>query len=449
MTAPSGLKVVSLPLSRLVVDPANARRHPARNLATIKGSLRRFGQQKPIVIDANDVIRAGNGTYEAARELGWESIACVRTKLQGSEAMAYSVADNRSADLAEWDDPALAAILVALQADDIPLEDVGYDDAELEAILRASGANILGGSDDDDDDPPPPIDQAELLRAKWGTEPGQLWVIPSRTDLTLTHRIVCGDAGDPQTVARLMDGGTAQLLMTSPPYANQRTYRSPVGDWDTLMQRVFSVVPMSDDGQLIVNLAHHHEEGEWVDYWRDWVSWMGIHGWKRIGWYVWDQLKGIPGETYGRLRRCHEFLFHFGQTTRDPVLTVECSEPGREEVGSGLRNPEGIGQRAAGCTKVWINGTHRVHDSVFHVSRQNTADAIEHTHPAIYPIRLCREILPIWPGTVYDPFGGSGTTLVAAEREKMPCRMIELAPEYVAVILERLVRMDMSPKLTA
>jgi len=115
-------------------DPANARKHNDRNIEAIIASLWRFGQQKPIVIDSTGVVRAGNGTLEAAKRLDWESIDCVVTSLNGSDAKAYAIADNRTADLAEWDIKILSAELESLQFDGL-LEAAGFTDEELAAML--------------------------------------------------------------------------------------------------------------------------------------------------------------------------------------------------------------------------------------------------------------------------------------------------------------------------
>ena len=113
-------------------DPANVRTHDDRNIDAIAASLRRFGQQKPIVVDANGVVRAGNGTLEAAKRLGWESIEVVRSDLAGSEATAYAIADNRTAELAGWDETALAAQLGALKAEDAELlAGAGFAEGEI------------------------------------------------------------------------------------------------------------------------------------------------------------------------------------------------------------------------------------------------------------------------------------------------------------------------------
>lgn len=129
------MNVQTVPISTLSLDPANVRRHPERNMDAIMGSLKRFGQQKPIVVDAKGVVIAGNGTLAAAKQLGWKEIAVVRSDLIGSDATAFAIADNRAAELAEWDDDALAKTLAALQIEDEELaKATGFDDAEIAAL---------------------------------------------------------------------------------------------------------------------------------------------------------------------------------------------------------------------------------------------------------------------------------------------------------------------------
>jgi ParB-like chromosome segregation protein Spo0J len=135
MAEQAKLAVEWVKVDSIHIDPANVRRHPERNLDTIKASLARFGQQKPIVVDADGIVRAGNGTLEAARALNWGNVAIVRTPLKGSEATAYAIADNRSSELAEWDETGLAEQLRALQSEDFDLDAVGYTDGELQSLI--------------------------------------------------------------------------------------------------------------------------------------------------------------------------------------------------------------------------------------------------------------------------------------------------------------------------
>tara|TARA_R110002051_G_scaffold216371_2_gene280667 strand:+ start:14 stop:487 length:474 start_codon:yes stop_codon:yes gene_type:complete len=120
-------------------DPANVRKHDQRNLDAIKASLTRFGQQKPIVVNTNGIVIAGNGTLSAARDLGWKDISTVETELDGVDATAYAIADNRSAELAIWDEDALAQTLASLQNDESIDELVsGFNEQEIEDLIGGS-----------------------------------------------------------------------------------------------------------------------------------------------------------------------------------------------------------------------------------------------------------------------------------------------------------------------
>jgi ParB-like chromosome segregation protein Spo0J len=134
------VKIQKIEISKLTSDPANARKHGERNIQSIVESLNRFGQQKPIVVDKSNCVRAGNGTLEAARSLGWTHLDCVVTDLAGVDAVAYAIADNRTAELAEWDTEVLAAELESLQSDGL-LEAAGFTDEELEKLLKGNGTD--------------------------------------------------------------------------------------------------------------------------------------------------------------------------------------------------------------------------------------------------------------------------------------------------------------------
>ena len=125
-----------LPVAGLHLDPANARKHSSRNLEAVKASLARFGQQKPIVIDKDNIVRAGNGTLEAAKALGWEEISIVRSELIGPEMTAFAIADNRTAELAEWDMEALAKTLKALPRE-LASEGTGFSASEAVEMFDA------------------------------------------------------------------------------------------------------------------------------------------------------------------------------------------------------------------------------------------------------------------------------------------------------------------------
>jgi ParB-like chromosome segregation protein Spo0J len=131
------MTIESVAIDSLSPDPANARKHGKRNLETIVASLRRFGQQKPIVVDSSGVVRAGNGQFAAAKALGWSHIRVVRSDLPATELTAYAIADNRTAEPAEWDALTLTRVL-----SDGELGDVGFTDAELEKFVDNAPEDI-------------------------------------------------------------------------------------------------------------------------------------------------------------------------------------------------------------------------------------------------------------------------------------------------------------------
>jgi hypothetical protein len=148
------LRPLAVPIEDLVLDPANARLHDDRNLDAISNSLRRFGQRLPVVVQREGmIVRAGNGRVVAAKEkLGWSHIAAVIVDESEVEATAFAIADNRSAELASWDDEVLARTLQSLPDDALP--DVGFSSNEIEKILAELGDPTLPP-------PPPPPEEPE------------------------------------------------------------------------------------------------------------------------------------------------------------------------------------------------------------------------------------------------------------------------------------------------
>lgn len=135
------MKIEDVSLANLTNDPSNVRKHDEANLSAIKASLAKFGQQKPVVINSAGVVVAGNGTVMAARALSWKTIKAIKTDLTPSMAIAYAIADNRSAELATWDDEALRQQMAALQIEDEDLAAAtGFDYNALQKIADGDTA---------------------------------------------------------------------------------------------------------------------------------------------------------------------------------------------------------------------------------------------------------------------------------------------------------------------
>lgn len=199
---PQALAYERVNIDSLKFDPRNARKHDDRNIKAIMDSLSKFGQQKAIVVGDGGVVIAGNGTLEAAKRLGWDTIDVRRSGLKADEATAYAIADNRSAELAEWDDPVLGDILGELKESGWELDDLGFNDEDLKDILKQE--SVPGLTDEDE---VPEVDQNEF-----GVKRGDIWKLGN-------HRIMCGDSTLKENVEKLMNGKKPDMVFTDPPYA--------------------------------------------------------------------------------------------------------------------------------------------------------------------------------------------------------------------------------------
>lgn len=423
------MKITLLPITSITPYARNPRRNQGVPISKVKASLKEYGWQQPIVVDKDMTIVVGHTRYLAAMELGMKEVPVhIADNLSPTQIKAYRLADNKTATFSEWDMELLALEIEDLKGMDFDLDLTGFDAEELAEISMDSEPATEGDTE-------PQIDRAEELREQWGVETGQLWQLGD-------HRLLCGDSTKAEDVGRVMGGEKADLCFTSPPYGQQRDYRdgatAQVSDWDTLMQGVFGNLPMADSGQVLVNLGLIHRDNEWIPYWDGWIQWMRQQGWRRFGWYVWDQGDGFPGDWAGRLAPSHEFIFHFNKQSVKPVKTVDCRTAGQNRH---KKEGEGTVRQKDGSLSEWchsgqVTQDKRICDSVLRIYR-HMARGIEKEHPAIFPVELPAEFMAAWPGTVYEPFSGSGTTIIAAENLKRRCRAIEISPAYVAVALQR------------
>jgi len=282
------------------------------------------------------------------------------------------------------------------------------------------------------------------------------------------HRVMCGDSTDPAQVGLLMAGEVADLCFTSPPYGQQRDYTAAIGSWDTLMQGVFAALPMRHDGQVLVNLGMVHRDNEWQPYWSAWIDWMRSRGWRRFGWYVWDQGPGLMGNWNGRLAPAHEWIFHFNrESVQARKSKAKKPENIRVRTGGTLRMADGSIPEASSPRKglqkskipdsvvrvlrrfddlaialLEIPDEMIVHwpESVIRLMRHKGAIAKNLKHPAPFPVALPVEMLLAYSDAgdlLYEPFCGAGSTTIAAEIHGRRCFGMEIAPEYTDVIVER------------
>ena len=183
-------------------------------VAAVAESIRRFGFGAPILARrANSEIIAGHTRWKAAQKLGLDRVPVRFLDLDPVNAHLLALADNRLAEEASWDDEMLAAVLADLKAQQADLAATGFSDEEIAKLL-----SDLAGSQDSGDTPEPELSRADELRAKWGTELGQLWTVESRAAPGKAHRLLCGDSTKGDDVDRLMGSERADCLWGDPPY---------------------------------------------------------------------------------------------------------------------------------------------------------------------------------------------------------------------------------------
>jgi len=343
------LKIETVAISSLTPDPVNARKHDARNLQAIENSLLKFGQRKPICVTPDSIVVAGNGTLEAAKKLGWTEIVIARTPIGWSweQIRAFALADNRTAELAEWDDKVLADQLLELDANGWELEELGF--ANLEPPVAG-----------DDSDEPLSFDELPE-RAKLGDH----WIIGK-------HHIICGDSSDLNVINRF--GTTFDAVITDPPYginADKQTLGNGKkefhrGSWDSVKPDVTFVLDLAP--KVIIWGGNYFTDQLPVN--NHWLCWY-----KKIANVSFSEFE-LAWSNLGKQTRLLEH--HWSGETKQHVTM----------------KPSPV---MDWCVKFIDTGA-----------------------------------------KILDVFAGSGSTILAADRNNQTGYGVELDPKYVDVILSRL-----------
>ena len=426
------------PVSRLIEYVRNPRKND-HAVAAVAAAIHEFGFRVPIIARSDGTVVDGHLRLKAARQLGLETVpVLLADDMSETQVKAFRLSVNKLAELAGWDNELLSLELADLDAAGFDLNLTGFSDEEIEKLL----IDIEGD----------PVDDAPSEQAEVADEVPDAPVNPvSRTgDVWLlgAHRLICGDAGDPAVIAALMQTEKAALCFTSPPYGTQRDYTDSIVDWDALMRSVFAQLPMAATGQVLVNLGLIHREQEVMPYWDGWLSWMRQQGWRRFGWYVWDQGPGLPGDWSGRFAPAFEFVFHFNRKdseVRRPNKNVPCIYAGRDTHLRGDGTSAGGMRNKDGSKTSWnhvgtLTQDTKIADSVIRIMRHKGKIGQDIDHPAVFPVALPQFVMEAYSDTgdiVFEPFCGSGTTMLAAQRSGRQCRLVEIAPQYVDVAVIR------------
>lgn len=374
-------------ISDLDLDPNNARKHSQKNLDAIKASLTKFGQRKPIVINHKGVVLAGNGTVEAAKDLGWDHIdvAVVPADWDEATARAYALADNRTAELAEWDENVLAKQLLELLDEDFDIEAIGFEMPEPEIE-------------------PEPDDAPTIEEVEHRTKLGQLWKLGD-------HLLYCGDSTEEATFTRLMGDEKAHLIWTDPP-------------WNVNYGAVDEGNAMGYKSRTIMN--DHMNEGQWDEFVQQFCQTLKDYSEPGAPIYLVMSAQEWPVID----RNLREVGFHWSSTViwaKDRLVLSRKDYHTQYE-------PIWYGWNADAARLAVVED--RKQSDLWEIERPSRSEL----HPTMKPIELVQKSIvnSSKPGNiVLDSFGGSGSTLIACEQTNRKCRMVELDPQYCDVIIAR------------
>jgi DNA modification methylase len=402
-------KLVHLAPACLKPHPDNPRTHSKEQVKKIAASIRRFGFRNPVLIDENRNVVAGHGRLLAAAQLGLKTVpTLLLANMTEAERRAYIIADNRLAECAGWDDAKLASELSAILSLDceFDLALTGFDGGALEKLLEDALAGVTGN------------DQLPAV------EP-DLPVVSRRGDTWLlgNHRLVVGDALDPAVFEQLMKSELAQMVITDPPYnvpvdghvcglgkVKHAEFAMASGEMSSAEFESFLATALG-------NLAGFSREGSIHYVFMDWRHMEEILAAGRSAYtelknlVVWNKDNGGMGAFY---RSKHELVFVFKKGTAKHVNNFELGQHGRYR------------------TNVW--------DYAGISSVGGDRDEQLAMHPTVKPVAMIADAIRDCSkrgGIVLDAFGGSGTTLIAAEETGRKARLIEYEPRYADVTVRR------------
>ncbi len=416
-TAPSPTPILARADDRAIgrVTPyaRNARRHSDRQIDLIVRSIRTFGFVNPILVDRGGVIVGGHGRYEAALRLGLESVPVVEIDhLSPDEIRAYRIADNRIAELSDWDEDTLRLEITALVdlelagSIDFEVSLTGFATPEIDLILEPAAAK------------PKVTESVELPDpgAAAVTRAGDLWHLGP-------HRLICGDALSASVHSTLLGCDQVRMVFTDPPYnvpiqghvrigssSGHREFAMGVGEMSEGQFRGFlaeslgrAVAQTMPGAVLMVCMDWRHVE--------ELVAAGKSLGLDLLNICVWNKTNGGMGSLY---RSKHELICVFRSGKAPHVNNVELGRHGRYR------------------TNVWD------YAGVNTFRRGRAADLAD--HPTVKPTALVADAIRDVThrgDIVLDPFGGSGTTLLAAEKTARVARLVELDPLYVDTAIRR------------
>lgn len=417
------MDVVSLPIDRVVPYAGNPRRN-AQAIGKVAASIREFGFRQPIVVDPDMVVIVGHTRLAAARKLGLDEVPVhIARGLSPAQVRAYRLADNRTHEEAEWDQAALTEELRALASSGFDLRQTGFDGDELAELLGSLGDPPAA---DPDDAPPLPV----AVRSA----PGTVWLLGA-------HRVACADSTDPEAVRAAMGGALADAVWTDPPY--NVAYSSKAGKianddmsasaFLEFLRKAFTALIGVMKPGAAVYVAHADTEGlNFRAAFRD-------AGFKISGCLIWRKDALVLGRSDYQWQ--HEPILYGWKPGSAHRWYGGRKQTTIADLGGSPFAPtaDGRWQVTIGDRVLIVAGDAKVEEVVpsVLVEARPKRSAL---HPTMKPTALIERLLKnsARPGDlVYDPFGGSGSTLIAADRLGMSAVLTELDPAYCDVIVQR------------
>jgi DNA modification methylase len=383
------MDVIDLPLGQIIPYARNPRRNE-KAIATVAASIAEFGWRQPIVVDDQMVVLAGHTRLEAARQLGLETAPVhVAKGLSEAQARAFRIMDNRSGETAEWDTALLGLELGDLLEADFDLSLTGFTDDELSNLMDGLSEEDTAAREGEDEVPETPEDPV--------SRPGDLWVLGN-------HRLICGDSTDADVVGRLLGDVRPLLMVTDPPYGV---------DYDPGWRNLAGAAKTKRTGKVL-----NDDRADWREAWALFPGDVA---------YVWHG--ALHAATVA------ESLVASGFAIRSQIIWAK----DRLVLSRGdyhwQHEPAWYAVRAKGKGH-WAGD--RKQTTLWQIpSKDQDAATVHGTQKPVECMR--RPMLNnASPGqAVYEPFMGSGTTLIAAETTGRICYGIELNPAYVDVAIER------------
>jgi DNA modification methylase len=400
------LKVELRPVSTLTPAARNARKHSDKQIEQVAASIRHFGFTNPIIIEADGTIVAGHARFEASRALGIVDVPTIQiSHLNSDELRAYRLADNKIAGNAEWDTEILRLEIEALVEIEAryDIEVTGFTTTEIDLLLDMSPAEVKLEEQ-------PKLNHKEVS----GVERGEVWILGS-------HRLLCGDSRDPVSFERLMDLELARMVFSDPPsnvkvdghvggLGNTKHAEFAMGsgemneaEFTTFLRTAFAnAATVSQDGAIHYQCMDWRHMGEMLEAGHSVYS-----GLQNL--CVWAKDNGGMGSFY---RSQHELVFVWKVGDAPHLNTVQLGKNGRYR------------------TNIWN----------YRGATKTGRDAELAMHPTVKPVTMIMDAIKDTSKRgeiVLDPFGGSGSTLIAAHKTGRRARLIEYEPGYCAVTIRR------------